>query len=334
MSLRVHLAGLLFLLPALGVCSPEPEAPPSSGPGEIQQPSVQSALVGRPWRLVEIVSMDDRVDAPKDRSLFTMTFKADGAVQIQADCNRGAGSWTSTAPGKLRFGQIAATRAMCPPGSLHDRYMAQFPWVRSYVMKDGHLFLATMADGSIIELEPAERPLAATVLGEEVRTSDAGEMQEIVLARLFDRYAEENGIAVTDAEIDAYVENMRRGMRARGLTAEDDLTAEEAAQAERMRRDMGRSMIRQWKLNRALYRRYGGRIIFQQLGPEPLDAYRRYFEERQAAGDFEIHDKALEEQFWRYFTDESMHSFYERGSQEEARIFTTPPWEREAAAEQ
>jgi hypothetical protein len=26
--------------------------------------------------------------------------------------------------------------------------------VRSYVMKDGHLFLATMADGSIIEFEP------------------------------------------------------------------------------------------------------------------------------------------------------------------------------------
>jgi hypothetical protein len=37
---------------------------------------------------------------------------------------------------------------------LHDRYLAQFPWVRSYVMKDGRLFLATMADGSIVEFEP------------------------------------------------------------------------------------------------------------------------------------------------------------------------------------
>jgi hypothetical protein len=278
--------------------------------------------------------MDDRVDAPKDRALYSMTLNADGAVQIQADCNHGAGSWTSAAPGKLQFSQIAATQAMCPPGSLHDRYMAQFPWVRSYVMKKGHLFLATMADGSIIEFEPAERPLAATVLGEEVRTSDAGEMQEIVLARLFDRYVQENDIEVTDAEIDAYVENMQRGMRARGLTAEDDLTVNEAAQAEQMRRDMGRSMIRQWKLNRALYQQYNGRIIYQQLGPEPLDAYRRYLEKQQAAGDFEIHDKALEEQFWRYFTDESMHSFYEQGSEEEDRIFAMPPWEREVAAEQ
>ena len=334
MSLRVHLAGLLlFLLPVLGVCSPEPEAPPSSGPGEIEQPGVQSALVGRTWQLVEIVSMNDRVDAPDDRSLYTMTFKADGAVQVRADCNRGTGSWTSAAPGKLQFGQIAATQAMCRPDSLHDRYMAQFPSVRSYVMKEGHLFLATMADGSIIELEPAELPLAATVLGEEVRTSDAGEMQEIVLTRLFDRYAEENGIEVTDAEIDAYVENMRRGMRARGLTAEDDLTAEEATQVAQMRRDMGRVMSQRWKLNKALYGQYGGRIIFQQLGPEPLDAYRQYLEERHAAGDFKIHAKVFENEFWRYFTDESMHSFYERGSEEAARAFATPPWERVTAAE-
>jgi hypothetical protein len=90
------------------------------------------------------------------------------------------------------------------------------------------------ANGSIIELEPMELPLAATVLGEEVRTSDAEVMQEIVLTRLLDRYAEERGIKVTDAEIDAYVENLRRAMR-----------AEEVAEVEQMRRDMGRAMIRQ-----------------------------------------------------------------------------------------
>jgi len=336
-SLRVLLAGLLVLplLPALGVCSPGPAATSTaaSGPDGLEQPSVQSALMGQTWRLVEMVSMDDRVDAPDDRSLYTMIFKADGAIQIRADCNRGTGSWTSAAPGKLQFGQIAATQAMCPLGSLHDRYMAQFPRVRSYVMREGHLFLATMADGSIIELEPVELPLAATALGEEVRTSDAGEMQETALTRLFDRYAEENGIDVTDTEIDAFVENMRRGMRAEGLTAEDDLTPEEAAEVEQKRRDMGRSMIRRWKLNRALYRQYGGRIIFQQFGPEPLDAYRQYLEERQAAGDFEIHEKAFENEFWRYFTDDSMQSFYERGSEQEVLAFAKPPWERETAAE-
>ena len=82
------LAGLLVLplLPALGVCSPEPDEPPSSGPGEIEQPSVQSALVGRTWQLVEIVSMNDRVDAPDARSLYTMTFKADDPFPVTKTC--------------------------------------------------------------------------------------------------------------------------------------------------------------------------------------------------------------------------------------------------------
>jgi hypothetical protein len=91
---------------------------------------------------------------------------------------------------------------------------------------------------------PDSAPLAATVLGDEVRTSDAREMQETILTRLFDRYAETQGIEVSDAEIDAYVESVKRGMRARGLTAEDGLSPGEAAQVERMRRDMGRAMIR------------------------------------------------------------------------------------------
>ena len=175
--------------------------------------------------------------------------------------------------------------------------------------------------------------LAATVLGEEVRTRDAGEMQEVVLSRLLDHYAEERGIAATDVEIDAFVENMRRGMRDEGLTAKDDLTPEEAAEVEQMRHDMGRSMIRQWKLNGELYRRYGGRIIYQQLGPEPLDAYRHYLEERQAAGDFRIHEKAFDGAFWRYFADDAMHSFYAPGSEEEAGAFATPPWELKGGGE-
>ena len=41
-----------------------------------------------------------------------------------------------------------------PPGSLHDQIVKQWENIRSYVMKDGHLFLALMADGGIYEFEP------------------------------------------------------------------------------------------------------------------------------------------------------------------------------------
>jgi para-nitrobenzyl esterase len=44
---------------------------------------------------------------------------------------------------------------MCPPAPLNDRIARDWEYVRSYVMRDGHLFIALMADGGIYEFEPA-----------------------------------------------------------------------------------------------------------------------------------------------------------------------------------
>ena len=127
---------------------------PETEAGKQADTDLASELAGTSWRLVKIMGMDDSVDEPEDRSLYTLEFGADGRAAMRADCNRGMGSWSSESPGQLQFGVIASTMAMCPPESLSDKYLAQFEWVRSYVMKDGHLYLATMADGSIIEFEP------------------------------------------------------------------------------------------------------------------------------------------------------------------------------------
>jgi hypothetical protein len=125
------------------------------------------------------------------------------------------------------------------------------------------------------------------------------------------------------------LEMMRRDMAANGLETEDASTPEEKAEIEAMQRDMARDIIRQWKLNKALYDEYGGRIIYQQLGPEPLDAYSQFLRQREADGAFAIRDKALETSFWRYFTDDSMHDFMAPGGADEAQAFTIPPWERQ-----
>ncbi len=50
------------------------------------------------------------------------------------------------------------TRAQCPPGSLHDRFVRDLGFIRSYTFRDGHLFLALMADGGIYEFEPHAEP--------------------------------------------------------------------------------------------------------------------------------------------------------------------------------
>ncbi len=326
-SLLLTAATLLFCTPFSGLAEGEKKIAPPVRADENRQPDASSFLPGRTWQLIEIASMNDQTDAPDEPSLYTVEFKSDGSARIRADCNHGKGSWQSAVPGQLQFGPIASTRAQCPPGSLHDLYMAQFPHVRSYVVKGDHLFLATMADGAIIEFAPVAPPLAATVLGEEIQTGDGNEMREILLIRLFNRYAEDRGIEVREEEVDSFIENLRRKLGAEGLTSEKELNEQERSQLAQIRREMGRSLIRRWKLNRELYRQYGGRIIYQQFGPEPLDAYRQYLEERRDAGDFTILHKPFEKTFWHYFTTDAIHDFYRPGSREEARAFSTPPWD-------
>jgi len=99
------------------------------------------------------------------------------------------------------------------------------------------------------------------------------------------------------------------------------------AQQRRSQERIGRQMITAWKTNRSLYERYGGRVIFQQAGPEPVDAYRRFLEEHRDAGDFEIVDPELREQFWRYFVNDRMHTFYD--DEEGAKWMKTPWWQME-----
>lgn len=293
----------------------------------VTTPANARELAGTAWQLKNITFMNDRIDVPDRPSKYTLNFHPDGAAEIIADCNRGTSTWISQSAGQLQFGPVASTRALCTLGSLSERYLSQFEWIRSYLLQGDHLFLATMSDGAIIEFAPlGDAPLAARVLGEEIRTADPAEMQEAILSRLFDQYATQHGIVATEDEISISIENMKRGLGEEGLTDEDDLTQEEAEQIAAMRREMTQSIIRQWKTNRQLYSEYGGRVIYQQLGPEPLDAYRRFIEERQRAGAFTIVEESYKTPFWRYFTDDTMHTFFEPGS--EASAFEVPPWER------
>jgi para-nitrobenzyl esterase len=132
----------------LGAC-----ATTSTGPAV--GTTAPASLEGSSWRLVQI-SMSDGVTRPAiERSRYTVGFGAEGVLNVRFDCNRGRGSWKSAAPGNLEFGPLALTRALCPVGSLHDELVRQWPYVRSYLVKDGRLFLSLMADGGTIEFEPA-----------------------------------------------------------------------------------------------------------------------------------------------------------------------------------
>lgn len=107
------------------------------------------------WQLVKFQGSDDTTLTPSDKANYTIAFQNDGTVNARIDCNRGHSTWKSTGPNQLTLGPLALTRAMCPPAPLNDRLPKDWANVRSYVIKDGHLFLSLIADGGLYEFEPA-----------------------------------------------------------------------------------------------------------------------------------------------------------------------------------
>ncbi len=86
-------------------------------------------------------------------------------------------------------------------------------------------------------------------------------------------------------------------------------------------------MVGPWIFNRALYRKYGGTVIWQQAGTEAVGAMRAWLEEHERAGHFKILDPDLREEFWRYYRRED-HPFQVK----KADPFERPPWEEELAS--
>ena len=256
-----------------------------------------------------------------------------------------------------------AARFDVPAGGTFERSAARFTRPRLFWVA---AILVGLVSG--VSAEPHEvygqpdAPLAALVLGTEIRTSDPEEMRYVILRELTDRYASENDIRVQQEEIEDYVASMeriaeqdRKEREARRAEISGNLASESLTSAEReslsselatlneldsmlgrsggksaedqaAQREIGEAFVHQWKINQALFRQYGGRVIFQQGGPEPLDAYRRFLEDAEKRNAFRILDPSLEPGFWRYYRTDSIHSFYPAGSDEEAGAFETPWW--------
>jgi heat shock protein HslJ len=123
--------------------------------------TTENPLADTEWRLVAIQSMDDAVGtiSPEDPSWYTMHLHADGTVTMNLNCNHAIGSWSvepsiDPASGRFQFGPLATTKVLCPPPRLDEQVVSQAEYVRSYLLKDGRLYLSLFADGGIYAWEP------------------------------------------------------------------------------------------------------------------------------------------------------------------------------------
>jgi len=133
----------------------------------------------------------------------------------------------------------------------------------------------------------------------------------------------ERDLEPTEEEIDAYVERMKAAAKELKAAA-PSRDVEELPDT--VYREAAREAVLRFKIDRSLYEEYGGRVIFQQLGPEPIDAFREFLEERQEVGAFRILDPDLVDGFWEYLVDDSIHSFFP--PEEAERAMSRPWWER------
>jgi len=217
---------------------------------------------------------------------------------------------------------------------------------------------APPADSSALD----DRPIA-TVLGDTVTAKNWGQMVSIIFGTLLDRFAKENKLAPTQAELDTFLvemevkrrENLRDMDRERASYMKslkfDSLSAEEreekenalknledfrskmlemekkrkegGAEYKKMEHESATDIVRTWKIYSALHAKYGGRVIFQDGGPEPVDAFRAFLLDQQKKGTFRIIDTSYAPAFWNYFVNEEIHSYY---SDEEGEKLMKIPW--------
>jgi hypothetical protein len=209
----------------------------------------------------------------------------------------------------------------------------------------------------------AGKDVIAVVLGKPIGLNAKSQMKNMIFRALLDKYAKDNNIEPTEPEIDALVEKTEELKRQREIDMEKEKqellvalkdntiseierkkkeamleTIEKTSKMngeikERLKgmeeqtkfaqRQVAQGFVKSWKINKALYEKYGGRVIFQQAGAEPLDAYRDFLQEQEKNGAFKIMDKTDESEFWKYFTNDAMHKFY---SKDEGAKFINTPW--------
>jgi len=82
--------------------------------------------------------------------------------------------------------------------------------------------------------------------------------------------------------------------------------------------------VRKWKVDRELFREFGGRIVFRKSGWEPIDAYRKLldrYEERKA---LVVREPDLRDALFSHFTRRFLYA----DSKKAAYYFEKPYWER------
>lgn len=123
----------------------------SAGP----PPRVRSleAITDRTWQWEALVTPVETVTVPAP-GRYTLELAPNGRVLINADCNRGSGTFRAE-NGRLAFEPFTLTRVACAPGSLDARYVEALQRTASFFLEGGALHLELPMDSGTLRFGPA-----------------------------------------------------------------------------------------------------------------------------------------------------------------------------------
>ncbi len=155
MTMTIESAARALVVAAALLAACGSKAPPSTAPStSADKPMSDKAtgLAGTSWQWTGTKSPGGQL-TPDDPTKYTLTFSKDGKASLLADCNRGAATYTSAAPGEIAFSPIALTRAMCPPGSRSDAYARDVGMAVSYRIVGSTLFMDMPSGGGTLQFK-------------------------------------------------------------------------------------------------------------------------------------------------------------------------------------
>lgn len=129
------------------------------GSGTMQfSPAETVSLTGRVWELQDIQFNDGKLLVAEPPENYTVEFMDDGSMAVQADCNRGRGSFTTSPEGRLGIAPIATTLAACPEGSIGGEFTQALSNANSYFFQDDQLFVEMLFDSGTLRFKEAVAP--------------------------------------------------------------------------------------------------------------------------------------------------------------------------------
>ena len=123
--------GTMYFVPAASLNQPPPDSldetkaepePESRKPKDIRIYSLPAGVDSTVWHLVSIDEPGSSlgVDRPEK---YTLRFLKGGQLEVRADCNQGRGEYLPQDDGRVNFGVMAMTLAMCGPNSLDRKFL-------------------------------------------------------------------------------------------------------------------------------------------------------------------------------------------------------------------